>query len=142
VNFTTTRPCQSTLHSHLNQVVLDSLKWESSAAFYLEKMAMQSESIVECYARNDQMGFTIPYQYEGLSSFYEPDYLVRLTGGRMLIVEVKGYEPNQAKAKHDAADQWTRAVNYCDKMGRWRFHVCRNPQKLEAEICHIASQQW
>ena len=142
VNFTSTRPCQSTLHSHLNQVVLDSPKWESSAAFYLEKMAMQTPSLVEFYARNDQMGFLIPYQYEGISSFYEPDYLVRLTGGRMLIVEVKGYEPNKATAKHDAAEQWVRAVNYCDKMGYWRFHVCRNPQKLEGEITHIAAQEW
>ena len=128
VDFITTRPYQSTLHSHLNQVVLDSPKWESSAAFFLEKMAMQTPPLVGCYARKDQMGFLIPYQYEGVSSFYEPDYIVRLTDGRMLILEVKGYEPNKAIAKHEAAEQWKRAVNYCDKMGCWHFHVCYNPQ--------------
>ena len=88
------------------------------------------------------MGFLIPYQYQGLSHFYEPDYLVRLKDGRMLILEVKGQEPDQAQAKHEAAEQWTRAVNYCDKMGCWRFHVCRNPQKLEAEIIYLAAEQW
>ena len=142
VNFQTTRPCQSTLFSQLNQVVLDSPVWESTAAFYLEKMAMQKEPLIECYVRNDQMGFQIPYQYQNLSHFYEPDYLVRLRDGRMLIVEIKGHEPDQAEAKHEAAYQWVRAVNYCDKMGCWHFHPCRNPQKLEAEINHIASQQW
>ena len=140
VNFTTTRPCQSTLFSQLNQVVLDSPVWESSAAYTLELMALKKNPLIECYVRNDQMGFLIPYQYQGLSHFYEPDYLVRLKDGRMLIVEVKGQEPDQAQAKHDAANQWVRAVNYCDKMGCWRFHVCRNPQKLESEIIHIASQ--
>ena len=142
VNFITTRPCQSTQFSQLNQVVLDSPVWESSVAYTLELMAAKKNPLIECYARNDQMGFLIPYQYQGLSHFYEPDYLVRLKDGRMLIVEVKGQEPDQAKAKHESADQWTRAVNYCDKMGCWRFHVCRNPQKLEAEITHIASRRW
>jgi type III restriction enzyme len=140
VNFTTTRPCQSTQFSQLNQVVLDSPVWEATAAFYLEKMA--SQGAIECYVRNDQMGFLIPYQYFGLSHFYEPDFIVRLPGGRMLILEVKGYEPDKAQAKHDAAEQWVRAVNGCEKMGCWHFHVCHNPQKLEAEIKHIAAQQW
>lgn len=142
VNFSTTRPCQSTLHSHLNQVVLDAPKWESSAAYFLEMLAMQTPPLVECYARNDQMGFLIPYQFEGHSHFYEPDYIVRLTDGRMLIVEIKGYEQNQEKAKHEAAAQWVRAVNYCEKMGCWKFHVCRNPQTLAAEIKHLASAHW
>ena len=142
VNFQTTRPCQSTLFSQLNQVVLDSPVWESTAAFFLEKMAMQKQPLIECYVRNDQMGFLIPYQYEDLSHFYEPDYLIRLTDGRIIILEIKGQEPDAAQAKHEAADQWVRAVNYCDKMGRWAFHVCRNPQKLEGEIINLASKPW
>ena len=142
VSFITTRPCQSTLFSQLNQVVLDAPVWESSAAFYLEKMAMQDHPLIECYVRNDQMGLLILYQYLGLSHSYEPDYLIRLTDGRMLILEIKGHEPDSALAKHEAADQWVRAVNYCDKMGCWRFHVCHNPQKLEGEITHLANQQW
>jgi type III restriction enzyme len=37
------------------------------------------------------------------------------------------------KAKHEAARRWV-AVNNWGKLGRWAFHVCRDPQMLEREL--------
>jgi type III restriction enzyme len=48
VDFKTTRACHATMKSHIDQVVLDNLLWESSAGFRLE-----SSDAVQFYARND-----------------------------------------------------------------------------------------
>lgn len=72
----------------------------------------------------------IPYDYEGVTHSYEPDYLVRLRDGRTLILEVKGMEDDQTQAKHQAARRWISAVNNWGKLGTWEFEVCRDPQLL------------
>ena len=137
VDFKTTRRCHPTLRSHINQVTLDTFTWESSAAFYLEH-----SKYVTCYARNEQMGFLIPYEYNGVNHTYEPDYLVKMSDGRMLILEVKGFEDDQIKAKHQAALRWVAAVNNYDKVTSWSFHVCRDPQTLDRELLYLANSRW
>jgi len=137
VNFKTKRPCHWTMKSHVNQVVLDTERWESSAAFRLE----QSKHVA-CYVRNDHMGFVIPYEFQGVTHSFEPDFLVRLTDKRMLIVEVKGYEDEQTRAKHQAAKRWVSAVNRVGRLGRWRFVVCKDPQLLERQVEHFAGEEW
>jgi type III restriction enzyme len=137
VDFKTTRRCQQTVKSHLNQVVLDTLTWEASAAFYLER----SKHVV-CYTRNEQMGFTIPYEYDGISHAYEPDFLVKMTDGRMLVLEVKGYETDQENAKHQAAQRWVSAVNNADKTTIWGFKVCKDVQRLELQLDYWMTQAW
>jgi type III restriction enzyme len=77
---------------------------------------------------------SIPYEYLGVSHGYEPDYLVRLADGRTLILEVKGYEDDMVKAKHAAAKRWVSAVNNWGQLGRWGFHVNRDPQLLGQEL--------
>lgn len=129
VDFKTTRPVFSTFKSHINQVVADTATWEQSAAFRLE----QSPHVV-CYARNDHLEFNIPYEYLGVSHAYEPDYIVRLANGLNVILEVKGYEDDQDKAKHQAARRWVDAVNNWGKLGKWRLHVCKDPQMLGKEL--------
>ena len=101
VDFKTTRACHATMKSHIDQVVLDTLTWESSAGFRLE-----SSDAVQFYARNDHMGLTIPYEYMGIDHAYEPDFLVRLSNGVTVVLEIKGFEDDQTKAKHTAADRW------------------------------------
>lgn len=133
VDFKTTRPCHATMKSHIDQVVVDNLAWEGSAAFWLE-----SSAAVEFYARNDHMGLTIPYEYMGIDHAYEPDFLVRLSNGVTAVVEVKGFEDDQTRAKHTAAGRWVEAVNNWGQLGRWIFHVCRNPQMLEKEMNYLA----
>jgi type III restriction enzyme len=133
VNFKTTRACHATVNSHLNQVVLDTETWDQSAAFYLEKMAADSTGVA-FYARNDHLEFTIPYEYFGVSHAYVPDYLVRLDNSATMILEIKGFEDDQDRAKHQAAKRWISAVNHWGKLGRWAFHVCKDPQVLETEL--------
>ena len=129
VDFKTVQRVHHTVKSHLNQVTLDTKTWEDAAAFRLE-----GSSLVKSYARNDHLGFNIPYDFEGVSHYYEPDFLVKLTNGLHLIVEIKGYQTNQDAAKHDAANRWVHAVNNWGQIGDWRFHVCRDPQMLGQEL--------
>jgi type III restriction enzyme len=132
VDFKTTRPCHTTMKSHIDQVVLDNMFWEASAAFRLE-----SSDAVLFYARNDHLGLTIPYEYMDIDHSYEPDFLVRLKNEVTVIVEVKGFEDDQTKAKHTAARRWVEAVNNWGQLGRWTFHVCRNPQLLDKELAYL-----
>jgi type III restriction enzyme len=66
-----------------------------------------------------------------------PDYLVRLTNGVTLILELKGFEDEQDRAKHQAAQRWVSAVNHWGQLGRWQFHVCRDPQMLGRELAWL-----
>ena len=59
---------------------------------------------------------------------------MKLADGRTLILEIKGYETDEDLAKHAAAKRWITAVNNWGKMGRWCFHVCRDPQLLLQEL--------
>ena len=132
VDFKTTRPCHGTQRSHINQVVLDAARWEATAAFRLEEAAQ--EGLVEYYARNDHLGLTVPYEYQGVNHAYEPDFLVRLADGATLVLEIKGYEDDEVRAKHNAAKRWMVAANNWAELGRWVFHVCRDPQQLGREL--------
>jgi type III restriction enzyme len=129
VDFKTIRTVHGTERSHINQVVLDTQTWESAAAFRLEQ-----SDVVAFYARNDHLEFTIPYEYLGVSHHYEPDFLVRLSNGITLILEIKGFEDDQDRAKHGAARRWVAAVNNWGQLGLWDFHVCKDPQILVREL--------
>jgi len=85
---------------------------------------------VLCYARNDRLEFNIPYELYGLPHVYEPDFLVRLTDGVTLVLEIKGQLHGDTQAKQQAARRWVAAVNNWGKLGRWDFLVCRDPQQL------------
>lgn len=133
VEFKTTRVCQATEKSQIHQVVLDNLSWEASAAFRLE-----SSDAVAFYARKRSLEFTIPYEYMGVDHAYEPDFLVRLWNGVTLVLEIKRFEDDQTKAKHAAAARWVAAANNWGELGRWGFHVCRDPQVLGREMEWLA----
>lgn len=132
VDFLTNRPCHGTQRSHINQVVLDTQTWERSAAFWIEH-----SEVVECYVRNDHLGLSIPYEYTGVSHIYEPDFIVRLQNGVNLILEIKGFEPDQAVVKHEAAKRWVSAVNNWGQLKQWGFYVCKDPQRLRYELAAI-----
>ncbi len=138
VDFKTTKPCFPTVVSHINQVVADTGQWEQSAAFRLEMAARRG--LVRCYAKNDRLGLMIAYEYLGVGHNYVPDYIVRLTNGLTLLLEIKGMEDNQDKAKHDAARRWISAVNNWGQLGRWELHVCRSPQMLEKQLVSLCAQ--
>jgi len=79
----------------------------------------------------------IPYEYLGVDHSYEPDFLVRLASDVTVVLEVKGFEDNQTKAKQDAAKRWVMAVNNWGQLGQWMFPVCRNPLLLDKELDHL-----
>jgi type III restriction enzyme len=132
VDFTTKRNVHSTQRSHVNAVVLDS-SWEQTAAFYLE----QQTDHVFCYARNDRPFLLIPYEYEGAQHHFEPDYLVRLKSGKMLVLEMKGEEDEQDRTKYQAARRWVTAVNNWGRLGVWDFKPCRDPQTLPRLVADL-----
>jgi type III restriction enzyme len=125
VNFLTVRRCTGTQKSHINQVVLDTDAWEQSTAFRLEQSPR-----VAFYARNDELGLVIGYEYEGEPHVYQPDFLVRLTDGQTVLLETKGYLTDQDRAKHAAAKRWVSAVNHWGQLGTWAFALCDDPQRL------------
>ncbi|MFQ5436557.1 MAG: restriction endonuclease, partial [Anaerolineae bacterium] len=145
VEFKTTRPVKGTIYSHINAVPTHTKTWENSAAFHLELAAR--DGVVRAYARNDGLEFTIPYEYYGIHHSYEPDFLAKLIVDPdepqrdvTLIVEVKGYETDQDRAKHQAARRWVAAVNNWGKLGQWDFYVTRDPQLLRREAAFIRSR--
>jgi hypothetical protein len=142
VEFRTKRPVFVTIASHISHVVADTKAWEQSVAFRLEQAAQRG--VIACYARNEGMNLTIPYEYFRVDHSYEPDFLVRFAPDGCqpltLVLEVKGFSGNQEAAKHEAARRWIRAVNNWGNLGRWEFHVCRNPNVLERELAHIAGE--
>ena len=132
VYFKTVKPVQATHASHLNYVACDTNSWEQAAAFQLEQLAKDGQII--SYARNDHLEFNIPYELYGVPHVYEPDFLVKLTVGTTMVLEIKGYEPEGTEAKHQAAQRWVKAVNYWGKLGRWGFGVCRDTGKISSML--------
>lgn len=128
VLFRTVRPCAETAKSHVSHVVLDNVKWERSAAFKLERMPE-----VVSYAKNEGLDFYIPYEYQGVTHNYKPDFVIRYRHGDeeiSVLMEVKGFETEQDRAKETGARRWERAINHHGGFGRWRFVVCRDPATL------------
>ncbi len=110
--FRTVKPCKGTIKSHVSHVALDTKTWENSVAYRLE----QSPHVV-AYVKNDHLDFAIPYDFDGHSHNYYPDFLIRLSNGVMLILEVKGYEDEEDRQKYAAARRWVSAVNNYGQMG-------------------------
>jgi len=136
VSFKTVRPCVPTTKSQINQVVADTHSWEQAAVFRLE----QSGDVI-AYARNDHLELVVPYEYQGIPHPYFPDFLVRLSNETSMLLEIKGQEDEQDRAKHQSARRWVAAVNHWGKEGRWAFHVCRDPQRLGDELRRLADAQ-
>jgi type III restriction enzyme len=137
VHFKTVKPVQMTGASHINFVACDTDSWEQAASFQLEKLA--KEGIVFCYARNDRLEFNIPYELYGNPQVYEPDFIVRLSNGVNVVLEVKGQSHEDTDAKHQAAQRWVAAVNHWGGLGKWDFLVCREPQRLGESLAEINS---
>ena len=57
----------------------------------------------------------------------------------MLILEVKGQDSPQTRAKRAALDEWARAVTEHGGFGRWPWAVSRAPSDL-ADMVQAAAQ--
>lgn len=120
----TSKPWEFTKKSHINRVVFDS-RWEATEAYELER-----NPNVRAWVKNDHIGFAIFYTYQGEHHTFYPDYLVRLTNGKTLVLEVKGRDNQLHRAKRLFLDEWVNAVNAHGGFGQWAWAVSLNPADL------------
>lgn len=131
---TTTRPVVAVERSHLNAVVCRSTL-ERDAAEALDRL-----SIVEAFTANSRgFGFTVVYQDGEGTRDYEPDFIVRLRGGKQIVLEIKGlkgeiHDENLVSIKNQAARKWVAAVNNAKRYGVWEFEICRKIEELETVL--------
>lgn len=120
----TTKACQATRRSQISHIVTDSA-WEAYAANVLE-----SSPRVTAYAKNDHRGFQIYYLWNGARRPYMPDFLVRLATGKTLVLEIKGEDSDQDRAKRSALDAWLQGVNAKGGFGTWAHAVAFEPSHV------------
>ena len=120
----TRKPCQSVARSHISHCVYDS-RWEASEAYKLDK-----SDYVESFVKNDHLGFVIHYSHGGATRKYYPDFLIRLTVGDYLVLEVKGQDNPQERKKRKQLEEWCKAVNNHGGFGRWHCAVSFSPSDL------------
>jgi len=127
----TGKPCERTRKSHINVCPYDST-WEATDAYH-----MDNSELVDAWVKNDHLGFEIYYVYRGEIHKYRPDFLVRLTIGKMLILETKGQETEEDDAKRQYLQHWVDAINAHGGFGRWSWAVVKHPK----EILDVLSRQ-
>ncbi len=111
--------------SQISHVVGDSA-WEIHTANILEKSAA-----VTAYAKNDHLGFSVYYLWNGARRRFVPDFLIRLASGRTLVLEIKGEDDEQNRTKRAALDAWIEAVNTKGGFGEWCADVVFEPSRIE-----------
>ena len=136
VDFDTTKPVYETDPDkcHVNLVAGDS-NWEHRMAQALEEI-----DEVKSYVKNQGLGFTVPYTFEGRSRAYVPDFIARADDGHgedllNLVIEVTG-ERRKDKVEKVATmrDLWVPAVNAHGGFGRWAVVEVTDPWDAHATI--------
>lgn len=144
VNFNTSRnnlhPARAEL-CHVNYVVCDS-DWEREFARVVE-----GHPRVHSYVKNQGLGFEVPYLFQGVGRRYLPDFIVRVDDGHgtgdllNLVVEIKGYRGEDAKAKKETLDlYWVPGVNQLGTHGRWACHEFTEVSGLEENFADLVAQ--
>ncbi len=136
VAFDTTREVYATeaAKSHISHITKHS-GWEETVA-----KAIEDTPGVRCYAKNDRLGFLVPYTHEGEQHNYEPDFLVSLdvpteAPPLTLVVEVTGEKRDDKAAKLAAATNlWVPAVNNDGRHGRWALLEITDPHTAMAVL--------
>lgn len=121
----TTKPNVATVKSQVSHVVGDS-SWEGFAANVFE-----STKQVVSYVKNDHLGFQIHYMWNGSRRRFLPDFLVRLTDGTTLVLEIKGVDDDQNRAKRSALAAWVEGVNQKGGFGVWSHAVAFAPSQIQ-----------
>ncbi|MDZ7851649.1 MAG: DEAD/DEAH box helicase family protein [Halomonas sp.] len=124
----TTKPCAATQRSQISHVVYDST-WEKLAADICE-----GHPHIAAWAKNDHLDFKIRYLWRGSSRNFVPDYLIRLTSGKTLVLEVKGQDSQQNAEKRAAMEAWVKAVNEQGGFGQWAFATVFDPAQTRDVI--------
>ena len=124
---------------HVNWVVCDS-DWEAEFCRVAE-----AHPRVRAYVKNQGLGFEVPYLLGAEPHRYIPDFIVLVDDGHgegdplRLVVEIKGYRGEDAKAKKSTMETyWVPGVNHLGVYGRWAFveftDVYAMQDEFEAEL--------
>jgi type III restriction enzyme len=120
----TTKPCEATTKSQISHVAVDST-WEQYTANVLEKSEQAA-----AYAKNDHLGFQVYYLWNGSKRRFVPDFLIRLANGKTLVLEIKGVDSDQNRAKRAALEVWVKGVNAWGGFGVWCWDVAFEPAQV------------
>jgi len=146
VDFDTTRPVFATSADkcHISHVVADTDSWE-------QKMAQTLEAMPEVvrYAKNQNLGFLVPYTLNGEEKNFIPDFIACIDDGHgrddllNLIVEVTGENKKDKAAKVTTATKlWVPAINNHGGFGRWSFAEVADPWNAQNLIrCFLKQLQ-
>ena len=136
VNFTTSKTSRwetDARKCHVNWVVLDS-DWEAEFCRVAE-----SHPRVLAYVKNHNLGMEVPYRSASNPRTYIPDFIVQVDDGHglddplNLVVEIKGYRNEDAKAKKLTMETyWVPGVNNLHQYGRWAFAEFTDVFDIEA----------
>jgi len=124
----TGKPCEMAERSHINFCIYDST-WESSESFHFDH-----SKYVTSWVKNDHLGFEVLYVFMGVTRKFRPDYIVRLTNGRVLVLEVKGRDSDQDRTKREFLAEWTKAVNAHKGFGVWVADVSFHPSDIHGTL--------
>ncbi len=91
------------------------------------------------YAKNDHLGFQIYYMWAGSRRRYVPDFLARLSDGKLVALEIKGIDSPQNRAKRDALNEWVKAINAARGFGGWAWDVAFKPSDVQDIITKHAA---
>ena len=84
--------------------------WEGICAKTLEEI-----EAVECYVKNQFLGFTIPYVKDGEDHPYFMDFIARVKSKdgsiKNLLIEITGMNKDKAEKKWFVENRWLPAVN-------------------------------
>ena len=120
---------------HINWCICDS-EWEAELCRVAEKHPK-----IKAYVKNYNLGFEVPYVWQGEQKTYLPDFILLVDDGHgedellHLVVEIKGYRGEAAKAKKEAMEIfWVPGVNRLKSYGRWAFVELKEVYKIESEF--------
>lgn len=131
----TTKPNVPTVKSQISHVVGDST-WEGYAANVFE-----ASKAVLSYVKNDHLGFQIHYLWGGSRRRFLPDFLIRLANGKTLVLEIKGVDDDQNRAKRAALAVWVDGVNQKGGFGTWAHAVAFEPSEIHDLLAQHATAE-
>ena len=106
--------------THMNQCVVDS-SWEFTHARELDK-----NKNVLAWVKNEHLSFNVAYMDEqGKQRTYIPDFIVKLSNGDHLILEVKGIKKKRDIQKWNFMKNWCKAVSE-DLKKNWHFKISQD----------------
>jgi type III restriction enzyme len=124
ISFFTSKTIREVIKCHLNCVVADTGQWEQAAAYIID-----NHPATQAFAKNERLGFYIPYYHNDSPHDYLPDFIIRLNTAQpnYLILETKGYDKLK-EVKQAAAHRWCNAVNALGKWGHWQYVMTELPR--------------